>query len=251
MKTFPVYVYLSFLLIGPLALLIRVSLYEPGHGRGFYTPGTWTLANYLALSRDALLPGIVGFTIGAALGMTLLTLSVAYPLALWVQGLPAGQRHVALGLIVLPKLCNVLAVLFGLRLLLPRGLIGVLLAEVYLLIPYAVILIVAGLGRIDPVLHEAARTLGASPWQTFWQVTWPLSRPGLWAATQLTLIWSLAALLGPLLFGDAEQTTLAIEIQKQATEYHRWPRAAALAVLLLGLIALPIVLVPRCQETTR
>jgi putative spermidine/putrescine transport system permease protein len=250
MKTLPAWLMLTLFLFGPLVLLLRVSLYEPGQGRGFYTPGTWTVQNYVALGHDAVLPGIIGFTLGAALGMTLLTIVVAYPLALWVQGLPTRQRPVALGLIVLPKLCNVLAVLFGLRLLIPRGLIGVLIAEVYLLVPYAVVLLVSGLGRIDPTLHEAARGLGASPWQTFWRVTWPLSWPGLRAASQLTLVWALAALLGPLLFGDAEQTTLAVEVQRQATEYHRWPRAAALAVLLLALIAVPILLVPRGREAT-
>jgi len=250
MRTFPAWLMLTLFSLGPLALLLRISMYKPGQGRGFYMPGTWTVQNYIDLARDAVLPGILGFTLGAALGMTLLTMVVAYPLALWVHNLPTRQRPVALGLIVLPKLCNVLAVLFGLRLLIPRGLLGVLIAEVYLLVPYAVVLLVAWLKRIDLALHEAARGLGASPWQIFWRVTWPLSRPGLMAATQLTLVWALAALLGPLLFGDAEQTTLAVEVQRQATEYHRWPRAAALAVLLLAVIAVPILLVPRGREAT-
>jgi ABC-type spermidine/putrescine transport system permease subunit I len=250
MKTLPAWAMLVLFVAGPLALLARVSLYEPGRGRGFYTPASWTLENYGVLVGDAVLPGIVAFTVGGALAMTALTLALAYPLALWVQRLPAPQRPLALGLIVLPKLCNVLAVLFGLRLLLPRGLTGVLMAEVYLLVPYAVVMIVAGLGRIDPALQEAARGLGATPWQVWWRVTGPLSLPGVWAATQLTLVWAMAALLGPLLFGDPEHATLAIEIQRQATEYHRWPRAGALAVVLLALLALPMALVPRGQEAT-
>jgi ABC-type spermidine/putrescine transport system permease subunit I len=248
MRTLPAWAMLALFVAGPLTLLARVSLYEPGRGRGFITPGTWTLENYGVLAGDTVLPGIVAFTLGAALAMTLLTLAVAYPLALWVQALPARQRPLALGLIVLPKLCNVLAVLFGLRLLLPHGLMGVLIAEVYLLVPYAVVMMVVGLGRIDPALREAARGLGATPWQVWWRVTGPLSLPGVWAATQLTLVWALAALLGPLLFGDPAHATLAVEIQRQATEYHRWPRAAALAVVLLALLAVPVALVPRGRE---
>jgi ABC-type spermidine/putrescine transport system permease subunit I len=242
MKTLPAWAMLLLFLIGPLGLLLRFSLYEPGHGRGFYTPGTWTLGNYADLLSDPVVQGIASFTVAAALAITLGTLSIAYPLALWVHGLPAGQRRLALGLIVLPKLCNVLAVLFGLRLLLPRGLIGVMAAEIYLLLPYAILLIVAGLGQIDPVLHRAARGLGASAWQIFYRITAPLSLPGLLAATQLTLLWAMAALLGPLIFGGPDEATLAVEIQRQATEYHRWPRAAALAVLLLLVLGLVLLL---------
>src|SRR5688572_21511835 len=34
------------LLAAPLVLLVRVSLYEPAGGRGFFVPGTWTLDNF-------------------------------------------------------------------------------------------------------------------------------------------------------------------------------------------------------------
>ena len=38
----PALALLGLLLAGPLLLLVRLSLCEPAHGRGFYTPGTWT-----------------------------------------------------------------------------------------------------------------------------------------------------------------------------------------------------------------
>ncbi|MGL4553514.1 MAG: ABC transporter permease [Gemmataceae bacterium] len=236
MRTLPAWAMLALFLAGPLALLVRVSLCEPG--RGFYAPGTWTLGAYRDVLADPVLRGVAAFTAAAGLGVTALTLAAAYPLALFVHSLDGRPRRLALGLVVLPKLCNVLAVMYGLQLLLPRGLVGVALAEAYLLLPYAVLLIVAGLGRVEPALIDAARGLGASRWQAFARVTLPLSLPGLLAATQLTLLWAMAAVLGPLLLGGPDETTLAVEVQRQATEYHRWPRAAALAVLLIGLLSL-------------
>src|SRR5262249_26359887 len=142
MRTLPAWAMLALFLAGPLGLLVRVSLYEPGRGRGFYTPGTWTLAAYPEAVADPVTRGVAAFTVVAGLGITALTLEAAYPLALFVHSLDGRSRRLALGLIVLPKLCNVLAVVYGLQLLLPRGLIGVVLTEAYLLLPYAVLLIV-------------------------------------------------------------------------------------------------------------
>ncbi|NBO93640.1 MAG: ABC transporter permease subunit [Planctomycetia bacterium] len=240
MKTLPAWTMLALFLAGPLALLVRVSLCESGQGRGFYVPATWTLAAYCDIFTDPVTRGILLFSVLAGLGITVMTLMIAYSLALFIHGLDDQPRRYVLSLVVFPKLCNVLALIYGLQLLLPRGLIGVVLTEVYLLLPYAILLIVAGMGRIEKSLIDAARGLGASRRQTFMRVTLPLSWPGLLAATQLTLLWAMAAVLGPIFFGGPESTTLAVELQRQATEYNRWPRAAALAVLLM-IVLTPIL----------
>lgn len=251
-------------LAGPLALLVRVSLYEPSAGRGFYQAGTWSLRPYRELFADATVREIAGFTALAALGITALTLLVAYPLALFIHGLTGRARALALGAIILPKLCNVLVLVFGLQMLLSgagpvsqlllglgisrepvmlsRNLPGMVIGEVYLLLPYAVLLILVGLAGVDPALTDAARGLGAGPWRTFWRVTWPLAMPGLLASAQLTLLWAMAAVLGPLLLGGPPETTLGVELQRQALEYHRWPHAAALAVLLLLMLLVALLI---------
>jgi ABC-type spermidine/putrescine transport system permease subunit I len=245
---------LALLLAGPLGLLLRVSLYEPAAGRGFYQPGTWSTGAYSELLADESFREVATFTALAGVGITVLTLVIAYPLALFVHGLTGRAKLLALTLVLVPKLCNVLVLVYGLQLvlsgagpvslalvglglsgepvLLYRNLAGVVVGETYLLLPYAVLLILIGLGRVDPALVAAARGLGAGPWRAFWRVTWPLALPGLFAAGQLTLLWALAAVLGPLLLGGPQETTLGVEVQRQALEYHRWPRAAAVAVLL-------------------
>ena len=80
----------------------------------------------------------------------------------------------------------------------------------------------------------AARGLGASAWQTFRRVTLPLSVPGLVLAGELALVWGLGAFLGPLFLGGPAEITLSVEVHRQAFEYGRWPRAAALGVVLIG-----------------
>ncbi len=262
---------LTLLLAGPLVLLVRVSLYEPACGRGFYTPDTWTIGNFTDLLSDTDFRAIAGFSVVMGFVLTFLTLLIAYPLALFIHALQGTWRTLAVTAVLVPKLANVLVLIFGLqfllssagpinRLLLVLGLldepvllhrnrVGMVVGEVYLLLPYAVLILLAGLSRIDPALVQAARGLGARPWQAFWRVTWPLSRPGLAAAGPLVLIWALAALLGPLFLGSPQETTLAVEVERQALGYGAWPRAAATAVLLVGTIAACLLLAG--QKMTR
>jgi ABC-type spermidine/putrescine transport system permease subunit I len=245
-------------LAGPLALLLRVSLYEPARGRGFYEPGTWSASSYREILADPSFPEILRFTIGAGLGITLLTLLIAYPMALFIHSLPPRRKSIAVALVLLPKFCNLLVLVYGLQLILSsagpiswlvvtvglsdepvllyRNLTGMVIGETYLLLPYAILILLIGLLRIDPSLVSAARGLGATRWQAFWRVTWPLSLPGLVAAGQLTLLWASGAILGPLLLGGPQELTLGVEVQRQALENQRWPRAAATAVVLAILL---------------
>jgi ABC-type spermidine/putrescine transport system permease subunit I len=255
----PAAVLLLVFLAGPVLLLVRVSLCEPPVGEGFYQPGTWTLAVYGDLLQERYSRDVWLFTVGLGVGVAALAVLVAYPLALYIHGLPPRGKALALAAVVLPKLASVLVVLYGLELLLGNSgpvngvilalgiahepltlyhnLTGVVIGETYLIVPYAVFVLVAALGRIDPALVPAARGLGATPWQAFRRVTWPLSRPGLVIAGQLSLIWALGAFLGPLLLGSPEEITLAVEVQKQTFENGNWARGAATAILMLLTLA--------------
>jgi ABC-type spermidine/putrescine transport system permease subunit I len=266
---------LAGLLVSPLVLLVRVSLYEPAHGRGFFTPDTWTTSNFTAVT-DAHGLRLLGFTVLFGVGVAALTILLGYPLALFVRSLPPRARVAAVGLILLAKLANVLAILFGLLHLLGatgpvnqllmaggltgepatlvRNLFGAVVGEVYLILPYTVLVLFIQLTGMDPVLPAAARGLGASAGQVFVRVTLPLSAPGLVLAGQLGLMWGLGAFLGPLVLGGPAEITLSVEVHRQAFEYGRWTRAAALALVLLlavgGCLAVYGLLTGRFRKTT-
>jgi ABC-type spermidine/putrescine transport system permease subunit I len=245
------------LLACPLLLLARVSLYEPPRGRGFFTPGTWTAANYAAVAdayglRLLLYTTLFGVTVAALAVLT------AYPFALFLRSLSRPWRRIGLAAALLPKLASVLVILFGLQQILGdggplnralvgsgfiagpvhvvRGPAGAAVGEAFLIFPYAVLVLYVQVMSIDPSLEAAARGLGASAWQTFLRVTLPLSRPGLVLAGQLGLVWGMGAFLGPLLLGGPDEATLSVEVHRQAFEYGRWPRAAAAAVLLTAAV---------------
>lgn len=226
----------------PLVLLVRVSLYEPARGRGFFAPGTITVQNYAdAFDADGL--QIAGFTALFGGTVTVLTLLLGYPLALFLWSLPGRQQSLALALVLLPKAAGLLATMFGLQRGLARGFWAAVIGEVYLILPYAVLVLFAQLRELEHQWIAAARGLGASRFQAFRRVIWPLSLPGVLLSSLLAMIWGTGGFLGPLFLGTPDDMTLSVELHRQAFEYSRWPRAAADAVGLMVLTVLLILII--------
>src|SRR5262249_17460733 len=157
---------------------------------------TWTLSNYRQLA-DGYGVRLIGFTVAFGLTVATATTVLAYGLAMFVRSLPRRSQWVAMVLLLLPKSAGLLAVIFGLQRWLPRGLVSAVLAEVYLILPYAVLILFVQLTMLDRTLEDAARGLGASRWQVFRRITLPLSFRGIVVAFQLSLVWGLGAFLGP------------------------------------------------------
>ena len=82
-------------------------------------------------------------------------------------------------------------------------------------------------------MASSCRTLGASPWHTFWTVTLPLLRAPVIGALILVFVFTLGAYLLPQILGRPEHWTLSVHITDQAIFQSNLPFAAAMAVLLL------------------
>jgi multiple sugar transport system permease protein len=57
--------------------------------------------------------------------------------------------------------------------------ITILVTNVWLALPFVVLVLLAGLANVPKELEEAARTDGAGPWRAFWHITLPLLKPAL------------------------------------------------------------------------
>lgn len=112
------------------------------------------------------------------------------------------------------------------------------IAHSVLAAPVAYLVLRVSLERVDPNLEVAARGLGASSWQAFRHVTWPLTAPGVFVAALFSFAISL------------NETTLALFLATRDTQTLPrliWPNlrfaitplvAAASSVLLLSTVAL-------------
>jgi putrescine transport system permease protein len=109
----------------------------------------------------------------------------------------------------------------------------------------------ATLVKQDLRLLEAAYDLGASPWKAFWLVTVPLSRAGIVAGSMLVFIPSVGEFVIPSLLGGPENLMIGRVLWDEMFTSNNWPRATALAVVMIGLIIVPLMLYYRYGGSNR
>ena len=107
------------------------------------------------------------------------------------------------------------------------------LGLVYGFLPFMILPLYAAIERMDWSLVEASRDLGASGWQTFRSVTFPLSRPGVIAGSILVFIPSLGAYVTPEILGGAKTTLLGSYIVTQFLTARNWPVGASVSTVLM------------------
>jgi len=250
---------LAIFIFFPVGKVLSAALFD---GRGQFVPG---IAAERLLTADIWGLGCLGggtrcgVAINSALLATIVGIGstlIGLVLALVVQR--GGRRYgtVAKVMSILPivtppfVIALALVVLFGRTGLvtgwldaafgIPRsrwlyGLPGVTIAQLLTFSPIAFMLLHGALGAISPALEEAAQTLRASRWRVFRTVTWPLLRPALANAFLLGFVESLADFGNPIVLAgnyDVLSTKIFFAV---AGAQHDPGRAAALAVVLLGL----------------
>lgn len=82
-------------------------------------------------------------------------------------------------------------------------------------------------------LQHAAKVLGATPWQTFREVTLPLLRPSILASVLLVFLFNFTSFGVVLMLGGPQFATLEVEIYTQALHLLNLPVASVLSILQL------------------
>lgn len=249
----PLAFFLTFF-VGPLAYLFYVSLHVQSQTE-FY--GNYlTVENYLRIATDPFYLKIVRRTLLTGFAVSGLALLIGYPVALRMARMNARKRSIYLMLLLFPLMVsNVIRAygwiaILGRRgvlndLLLRTGLIETSLPLLYsveavtvglltILLPYMIICLVNSLLTMDPSLEEAAQSLGASPMRTFFHVTLPLSTPGIASGLMLVFLLTLSAYVTVQLLGGPPSKML-VSLVFDSVMTFVWPRAAALAFVLLAL----------------
>lgn len=121
----------------------------------------------------------------------------------------------------------------------------VIIGFIHVFLPYMILNIYVSLEGIDENLEPAARTLGATPWQAFHEVTLPLSMPGLAAGCLLVFVLTAGSYVTPLILGGPSDFLFGNLIYDAVISELNWPMGAALSFTLLFLLGIVVVLYSR------
>jgi putative spermidine/putrescine transport system permease protein len=218
----------------------------------------WSLKTIEDLFADPFTLELTANSLRLSATATALAMLMAYPVALFLFRTTSRFRGILAVIAIMPMLVSGVVRVFGwLAILGDRGLVNALLKSLGLvttpvrlvfnwtgvtiglaesIMPYMILALLAGFGRLDRTLEEAARSLGATPSRTFWRVTLPLSLPAIALAAGLGFVLSMSAYITPKLLGGGRVFVLATEIFEQATTNTNWPVAAVLAIYTLALL---------------
>ncbi|HET9749815.1 MAG TPA: ABC transporter permease [Casimicrobiaceae bacterium] len=238
----------------PVAYLFWVSLHAASSSELYGE--ALTLRNYADVLGDSFYLTIVRRTLGVAAVILGLCLLIGYPVAYFVALLPPRRRMLALLVLLFPLMVSNVVRAYGwVALLERRGVVNtalrdlrivdapldllyttsaVVVALMTILLPYMVVSIANTLAALDRRYEEAAQALGAGPVRTFLHVTLPLSTPGIASGTLLVFLLTLSAYVTITLLGGPRSKLLVSLIYDNVTAF-QWPRAAALAFVLLAL----------------
>jgi putrescine transport system permease protein len=270
------YLWLLVFFLAPFAIILKISLADPVLAQPPYTPSfdsdgspAMSLNNYSFLLADKLYAITYLRSVFMALITTLLCLLLGFPMAYGIARSSPTTRSLLLLLVVLPfwisfllrvyawmglmnnhGVINNLLIWFGfidqpLQIMYTDFATGVGLTYSYL--PFMILPLYAALERMDMDLIEAAQDLGASQTRAFWDVTWPLAKPGTIAGCLLVFIPAMGEYVVPYLLGGPDSLFIGRVLFDEFFNNRDWPLASAVAVVLLLLLVVPIVLLQRAQ----
>ena len=236
----PAVLYLAVLFIGPTSIVLAYSFCRRDFAGGVipeFSADAWRMAT------DAITLRILGRTVLLAAGVTAANLLLAYPCAAALARMPVQQRRLLVMAISFPLITSLLLRTYGWLNLLPLawrgtlGSVGLVLAGNYL--PFMLLPLVRAYERADRTLVWAALDLGATPWQAFWRVTFPITLRGAAAGAALVFIPVSGEYLIPHFIGEGKVSVVGTLVMEWFDRRH-WPYAAACATWLAAIVLVPM-----------
>jgi putrescine transport system permease protein len=229
-------------------------------------------SNYSFLFTDSLYVSSYLYSLKVAAVSTVFCLLLGYPMAYAIARSTETSRNALLMSIVLPFWTSFLLRVYawiGLlksngvinNVLLSLGIIhepitmlqtdfAVYVGIVYSYLPFMILPLYANLEKHDVTLLEAAADLGAHPITAFRRITLPQSMPGIIAGSLLVFIPAVGEYVIPSLLGRTDQLMIGRVLSDEFFENRDWPVASAVAILMLGLLVVPMMLFQHFEKRT-
>lgn len=270
------YLWLVVFFLLPFAIILKISLADPVIAQPPFTPLfdeqgnlSVSLDGFVFLLTDKLYALVYFKSVMLATTAMLLCLLLGFPMAYGIARSSPTTRNILLLLIVLPFWISFLLRVYAwMGLMNNYGVINntlmwlgvidqpvqimytdfaIFVGLAYSYLPFMVLPLYASLERMDLDLVEAAQDLGASRTQAFWDITWPLARPGVIAGCMLVFIPAMGEYVIPYLLGGPESLLIGRVLFDEFFVNRDWPLASSVAIVLLLILVVPIMILQRSQ----
>jgi spermidine/putrescine transport system permease protein len=255
--TLPPLLWVAVFLLFPYVLLFFYSFWSVSPTQAIVH--SWTFDNYRELLRVNVYLQTLFRSMWIAARVMIFSLALGYPLAYYLSFHAGERKDLFYQLVIIPLWVSYLVRAYAWKTILGSdGVLNTLLQymhltkhplEFLLYSPFAVVLtlthiytpfaflpIYASLEHIPRNLVEASHDLGASPFQTFWRVIFPLSIPGVLAGATFAFVLSLGDFLAPLLLGGPSGIMISNIVVSLFGAAYNWPLGAAISLCMLLLV---------------
>ncbi|UPA26648.1 ABC transporter permease [Shinella oryzae] len=240
----------------PVILLLVISFWRT---RSYRMVPDFTFANYIAVFTNGAMWRALLLSVQTAAFVTIACAVLAYPIAYFIAKKAGRLKGLLLIAVIAPFWISIVMRVAAWRLLLGEngvinqsllsvGLIdqplGFLLYSpiatsiglIYAYLPLYVLPLYASIDAIEDNWIAAAKDLNAGPMRAFWEVTFPLSLPGLIVGAVFCFIFGLGEFVTPALLGGGKQLMMSQVIQDQFQRRLDWPAGAAISIVMLVIV---------------
>ena len=255
----PLYIFTLAFVAGPLVYMLALSFMTRAETWGVVP--AFTLRNYQDIFQPVYL-ATFWESLKLAAVSTVLVIAIGYPFGYFMAKLTAKWKKRTMMLLMIPFWTSSLLRLYGWIIIFRAGGVldsilsslhitqeplkllytypAVVVGMVYALVPFMIFSVYSSAEKLDFSLVEAARDLGATPFQAFRTVSLKLTLPGLLSGVILTFVPSMGLFFMADILGGNKVVLVGSLIQDQLNQAHNWPFAAALSVVLMALTSLMI-----------
>lgn len=251
------------LYVGPAVVLMLIVMFVPlGYVvlTSVWSDAGLSVSAYQKLLGSSLFLRTLWNTFEISITAAVASLLLGYPIAMHLAHQAPRARAIWSVLVLVPFWTSILVKSYAFTVFLGReGLINQLLSTVLserielpllfnrfgvivgmtnYLIPFIVFPVLASLLAIDRSLYLASEIAGAKPARIFFQITLPLSLPGVAAAAFSTTVMSLGFFVIPAMLGGRKDAMLSNLVDFYTREALDWNMASAIGVILLGIVTL-------------
>ncbi len=248
----PIVIFSVLFIILPIIYVVVISFMQKDDLWGVRY--IFTVDNYKEILSPVYLKTFVN-SLSMAVITTVITAIIGYPFGYIMSRLSEKKRNIIMMLLVIPFWTNSLVRIYGWIILLKSGgaissflmwtgiideplkilytFPAVIIGMVYALLPFMILAVYSSCLKLDPMLNDSARDLGAGKIRSFIDITFKLTLPGLLSGVTLVFVPSIGLFFISDLLGGGKVMLLGNVIENQLTTSRNMPFGAALSVVMI------------------